>query len=163
MNMNRDVAQGKYKIIPKELGPLHTSGLATCSAIGFRINNIDTFLAHIDANTDVIGIANQIHKIYNQPIEYSDINIWYGSGMLVSSEHTQKLIRKFTILIGIDIDPKKELDDDLIPDVYKDIVECRLCKAKSGTLKIIPHCYTCKYAHNIIIRTVGFMDTVSKY
>ena len=40
--------------------------------------------------------------------------------------------------------------------ILKHEVECSFNKSTK-------HCYTCKYAHNIIIRTVGFMDTVSKY
>jgi hypothetical protein len=155
------VEQGKYKILNKNMGSLSTSGLATCSAISFIINNIDTFMAHIDAKTDVNAIANNIKSKYNEPIHYDNIKIWYGDGILGStSDLTRKLIEKFTTILGIQITPIKEAKNDIIHHIEENIVQCNLCKSKSGTLKIIPHHYHCKYSCKTIIRNVGFMEEV---
>jgi hypothetical protein len=156
-----EVSQGKYIIIPKSHGDLNTAGLATCSAIGFIINDSQKFMAHIDAKTNVDDIAQRIISQFGTPLHISDVKIWYGDGISHhTSEYTQKLIKRFTQILGIQIEPLKETDDDIIPHVNKDIVECRKCRSKSGTLKIIPHCYQCPYVNKVQIRTVGFMETV---
>ena len=135
-----DVSQGKYIIIPKLYGDLNTAGLATCSAIGFIINDSHKFMAHIDAKTNVDTIAQNIILQFGISLDISNVKIWYGDGISHhTSEYTQKLIKRFTNILGIQIEPLKESDDDVIPHLDKDIVECRKCRAKSGTLKIISH------------------------
>jgi hypothetical protein len=157
-----DVGQGTYKIRHKSLGPLITSGLATCSAISFTINDKDIFMTHIDANTDVIKIAKDIHKLYPSKLEIRNVKIWYGSGFgQHGSEITQKLILKLTQHLGINILPIKEDKHHIIEHQDKNIIECGICHSKSGTLKIIPHCYNCVYNNPVQIAYVGFMDTVS--
>jgi hypothetical protein len=157
-----DVSQGKYIIIPKSHGNLNTAGLATCSAIGFIINDSRKFMAHIDAKTNVDKIAQNIILQFGISLDISNVKIWYGDGISHhTSEYTQKLIKRFTQILGIQIEPRKENDDDVIPHLDKDIVECRKCRSKSGTLKIIPHRYQCPYVNKVEIRTVGFMETVS--
>jgi hypothetical protein len=158
------VKQGTYKIINKSMGSLVTSGLATCSAISFIINQIDVFMAHIDAKTDVTIIANDIKSKYKEPIHYEYVKIWYGDGIYqTSSEFTQKLIAQFTNILGIPIKPIIENDDDINHDYQENIIQCKLCKSKSGTLKIIPHYYSCKYSCKTIIQTVGFMTEVNTF
>jgi hypothetical protein len=155
-----EVEQGTYKIIPKSSGPLQTSGLATCSAISFTINDSSIFMAHIDAQTDVEIIAAKLNSSY-QPIEFSNVKIGYGAGFgSTSSHHTQKKIAQFAALIGLIIEPSKEHEDDIIQHNSEDIVQCRKCMAKSGTLKIIGHRYQCPYSHPIQIHHPGFMETV---
>lgn len=154
------VEQGTYKIIPKSCGPLKTSGLATCSAISFTINDSSVFMAHIDALTDVGIIATKLISAY-QPIEFSNVKIWYGDGFgSASSHHTHKRITQFAALIGLKIEPPKEHPDDIISHNSENIIQCRKCMAKSGTLKIIGHRYQCPYSHTIQIRHPGFMETV---
>jgi hypothetical protein len=58
------VLHGTYKIIHKYIGPLITSGLATCSAMRFTVNDEDIFMTHIDAKTNVVKIVNDIKKLY---------------------------------------------------------------------------------------------------
>jgi hypothetical protein len=158
------VKQGKYKIINKNMGCLFTSGLATCSAISFIINHTDVFMAHIDAKTNVVHIANMIKSKYNSTIYYSDIKIWYGDGIYQSSSIvTQKLIANLVDLLGIDIKPIKERYEDIIEHLTQNIVECKLCGSKSGSLKIITHHFNCKYHFNISIRNAGFMETVYSF
>jgi len=158
---NKQVLQGNYRIIAKSNGRLMTAGLATCSAISFIMNENDVFMVHIDAKTDVEMIANQLISRYKTPIQFTHVKIWYGDGFSgTSSLHTKKLIARFTDLLGIHIKPIKEIEEDVIEHVDQNIIECRKCQAKSGTLKIIPHCYHCKYNNNVEIRTVGFMETV---
>lgn len=153
------VSQGKYKILNKEMGPLETSGLATCSAISFMINNTYNFMAHIDANTDVDNIVKDICKIFVDTLQITNVKIYYGDGFGgYTSEHTKKLIHKFTKLLNIDIYPKPENPEDIIP--IDDIIQCRKCGSKSGTLKIITHNYDCPYAFKVLIRQTGFMETV---
>ena len=153
------VDQGSYKIVDKSYGNLITSGLATCSAISFIINSSDIFMVHIDAKTDVMKISKNIHKLY--PIlEISNVKIWYGSGFGgYISEISQKLIETLTQNLGINILPIKENKQDIIE--YPQIIQCRICNSKSGSLKIIPHCYNCKYNNHVQITYVGFMETVS--
>jgi len=160
--MNNDVNQGQYKIIPKSMGPLKTAGLATCSAISFTINNTHIFMAHIDALTNVQNIANSIRAKFN-PLNTSDIRVWYGDGINgYTSILTQKLIHEFASHLSIQIEPTKEQDDDIVHHVDRDILECRNCGSKSGTLKIITHNFSCPYHLKAIIRNhVGFMETVS--
>ena len=156
-----EVLQGDYCIIHKSHGDLNTSGLATCSAIGFIINDSHKFMAHLDAKTNVDAIAIKISSQFGPSLRISDVKIWYGDGISHhTSEYTQKLIKRFTQILGIQIEPRKENDDDVILHLDKDIVECRKCRSKSGTLKIIPHCYQCPYVNKVQIRTVGFMETV---
>lgn len=158
------VKQGKYKLINKNMGSLVTSGLATCSAISFIINQTDVFMAHIDAKTNVVLIANMIKSKYKSTIYYSDIKIWYGDGIYQSSSIvTQKLIANLVDLLGIDIKPIKESYEDIIEHLPQNIVECKFCGSKSGTLKIITHHFNCKYNFNISIRNVGFMETVYSF
>ena len=158
------VKQGKYKIINKSMGSLVTSGLATCSAISFVINQTDVFMAHIDAKTDVILIANYIKSKYKEPIHYDYIMIWYGDGIYqTSSELTQKLIAQFTNILGIPIKSITDSDDDIIHHLQENIIQCKLCKSKSGTLKIITHNFNCKYSFKTIIKTVGFMTEVHSF
>ena len=155
------VEQGKYKIISKNMGSLSTSGLATCSAISFIINNKDVFMAHIDAKTNVFVIANNIKSKYNEPIYYDNVKIWYGDGIFQStSDITRKLIEKFTNILGIQINPIKENENDIIHHLHENIIQCNLCKSKSGSLKIISHNYDCQYSFKITVRTVGFMEEV---
>ena len=157
-----EVSQGKYIINHKSLGHLQTSGLATCSAIGFNINDTYIFMAHIDAKTNVDTIAQNIILQFGTSLDISNVKIWYGDGISHhTSEYTQKLIKRFTNILRIQMEPLTENDDDVIPHLDKDIVECRKCMAKSGTLKIIPHRYQCPYVNKVEIRTVGFMETVS--
>lgn len=154
------VEQGTYKIIPKSSGPLQTSGLATCSAISFTINDSSIFMAHIDALTNVEMIAAKLDSSY-QPIEFSNVKIWYGNGFgSTTSHHTQKKIAQFALLIGLKIEPPKEHPDDIISHNSEDIVQCRKCMAKSGTLKIIGHRYQCPYSHSAQVHHPGFMETV---
>jgi hypothetical protein len=108
-------------------------------------------MAHFDAKTNVDIIAKKIIEIY--PIYFTSVKIWYGDGFGgVSSHHTQQLINSFTKILGICIKPIKETEED--------IIQCRICKSKSGTLKIIPHYYICKYNNNTHTSNVGFMETV---
>lgn len=161
--MNHSVSQGQYKIVHKTEGPLETAGLATCSAISFTINDSHIFMAHIDAKTNVDNIADKINAQFGtEPLLISDVQIWYGDGFRKhTSEITQKLIKKFTHLLRIQIEPIKELAEDVIPHLDKGIVECRKCGSKSGTLQIIQHNYQCPYQlKEVRIRTVGFMETV---
>ena len=154
-----NVNQGEYIIIPKSAGPLKTTGLATCSAISFTINNSHIFMAHIDALTNVLKIAKAIRTKFTS-LNMSDIRVWYGDGINgYTSIETQKLIHQFASHLGIQIEPTKELDEDIIP--CGDIVECRKCGSRSGTLKIIPHNFSCIYRLKAVIRIVGFMETVS--
>lgn len=154
------VEQGTYKIIPKSIGPLETSGLATCSAISFTINHSSVFMAHIDARTDVEIIATKLNSSYH-PIEFSNVKIWYGDGFgSTTSHHTQKRIAQFASLIGLKIEPLKEHPDDIISHNSEDIVQCRKCMVKSGTLKIIGHRYQCPYSHPVQVSHPGFMETV---
>jgi hypothetical protein len=164
MNMlsleSNHVEQGTYKIIPKSVGPLETSGLATCSAISFTINDSSIFMAHIDALTNVEIIATKLSSSY-QPIQFTNVKIWYGDGFgSVTSHHTQKKITQFAALIGLKIESCKEHPDDIISHNSEDIIQCRKCMAKSGTLKIISHRYQCPYSHPIQVRHPGFMETV---
>ena len=109
------VSQGQYKIIPKSEGPLETSGLATCSAISFIINETHTFMAHIDAKTNVDRISNKIISQFGSHLQISDVQIWYGDGILeYTSELTQKLIKKFATQLGIKIEQTTEPDCDII-------------------------------------------------
>jgi len=164
MQRHNYVNQGKYKIINKSMGSLITSGLATCSAISFIINQTDVFMAHIDAKTDVTFIANDIKSKYKEPIHYDHVMIWYGDGIYqTSSELTQKLIAQFTNILGIQIKPINENDDDIIHHFQENIIQCKLCKSKSGTLKIITHNFNCKYSFKTIIQTVGFMTEVNTF
>lgn len=164
MDDNNFVNQGCFKIINKSIGPLKTSGLATCSAISFIINNADIFMAHIDANTDVIKIANFIKNKYKEPIEYSNVFIWYGDGFgQTTSDFSRKLIYQFTNILDIPIKPIQENDIDILDVSEKNTIKCKLCNSESGSLKIIPHAYYCKYSFKTQIRTVGFMDTVPSY
>ena len=154
------VEQGTYKIIPKSIGPLETSGLATCSAISFTINNSSIFMAHIDALTNIEMIAAKLNSSH-QPIEFSNVKIWYGDGFgCATSHHTQKKIAQFATLIGLKLEPSKEDPHDIISHDSEDIVQCRKCMAKSGTLKIIGHRYQCPYSHPIQVCHPGFMETV---
>jgi hypothetical protein len=159
-----DVNQGQYKIIPISTGPLKTAGLATCSAISFTINNSHIFMAHIDALTNVQHIANAIRSKFIS-MNISDIRVWYGDGINgYTSFLTQKLIHQFANDLGIQIEPTKEQDEDILQHVDRDIVECRKCGSKSGTLKIITHNFRCPYQIKAIIRNhVGFMETVYSY
>jgi hypothetical protein len=155
------VGQGQYKIIHKSSGPLETAGLATCSAISFIINNSHIFMGHIDALTNVLQIAKAIRAKIT-PLNISDIRVWYGDGMNgYTSIVTQKLIQKFAHELGISIEPTKEDAADILHHADRDIVECRKCGSKSGTLKIITHNFSCPYRVKAIIRNVGFMETVS--
>ena len=159
------VAQGNYKIIPKSNLPLYTSGLATCSAISFTMNDVVSFMAHIDAKTNVDTIANKIISIYAQekPIEFTNVKVWYGNGLgTTTTYHSKQLVDKFAILIGLNLVPPKEQPADIIviTENENNIIQCRQCMGKSGTLLIICHNYNCKYAHQIQIFTPGFMDTV---
>ena len=157
-----DVQQGSYRIRHKSLGDLRTGGLATCSAVSFLINYTDIFMTHIDAKTDVVKIANDIKNLYPKSLEFSNIKIWYGGGMGAhDSQLTQKLIGILTENLGINILPIKENSQDIIEHTFENVIQCRACNAKSGTLKIIPHCYNCKYNNPVQITHVGFMDTVS--
>ena len=154
------VEQGAYKIIPKSSGPLETSGLATCSAISFTMNDSSIFMAHIDALTNVEMIAAKLNSSY-QPIQFTNVKIWYGDGFgSATSHHTQKKIAQFATRIGLKTEPFKEDPDDIIIHSKEDIVQCRKCMAKSGTLKIIGHRYQCPYSHPIQVRHPGFMETV---
>jgi hypothetical protein len=158
------VKQGKYKIINKSMGSLVTSGLATCSAISFVINQTDVFMAHIDAKTDVTVIANDIKSKYKEPVHYDYVMIWYGDGIYqTSSELTQKLIAQFTNILGIPLKPITESYEDIIDHLQENIIQCKLCKSKSGTLKIITHNFNCKYSLKTIIKTVGFMQEVHSF
>ena len=153
------VSQGKYKILNKEMGPLETSGLATCSAISFMINDTYNFMAHIDANTDVDNIVKDICKIFIDTLQITNVKIYYGDGFGgYTSRHTKNLIHKFTKLLNIDIYPKPENPEDIIQ--LDDIIQCRKCGSKSGTLKIITHNYDCLYAFKVLIRKTGFMEIV---
>jgi len=154
------VEQGTYKIIPKSSGPLETSGLATCSAISFTINDSSVFMSHIDALTNIEMIASKLNSSY-QPIQFTNVKIWYGDGFgSTTSHHTQKKIAQFASLIGLQIKPPKEHPNDIISLNNEDIIQCRKCMAKSGTLKIIEHRYQCPYSHTIQIHHPGFMETV---
>jgi hypothetical protein len=160
--MTTHVQQGTYIIRHKGIGHLHTAGLATCSALSFTINMTDIFMTHIDAKTDVVKIANDIKKLYPKSLEFSNVKIWYGGGMgAQDSQLTQKLIGILTENLGINILPIKENSQDIIEHTIEGVIQCRACNAKSGTLKIIPHCYNCKYNNPAQINYVGFMDTVS--
>lgn len=153
------VYQGKYKILNKEMGPLETSGLATCSAISFMINNTYNFMAHIDANTDIDAIVDSIYRKFDKSLQITNVKIYYGDGFGVyTSRHTEKLIHKFTKLLNIDIYPKQENPEDIIP--FDDIIQCSKCGSKSGTLKIITHKYDCPYSFKVLICKTGFMETV---
>ena len=153
------VSQGNYKITHKSLGSLQTSGLATCSAISFLINDTYNFMAHIDANTEIDQIVKNIFKKFGQTLKISNVKIYYGDGFGVyTSEHTEKLIHKFTKLLNIDIYPKKESADDILN--IDSIIQCKKCGAKSGTLKIITHNYDCQYSFKVLICKTGFMETV---
>lgn len=161
MERTNYVEQGQYKIISKSNGSLYTSGLATCSAISFIINHIDVFMVHIDAKTDITTIAKAIINKYSGPIHYDNVQIWYGDGIYNhSSELTQKLIIHFTNILGIPNKPINENNEDIFNDKDENIIQCKLCKSKSGSLKIISHNFTCKYNFKTIIRTVGFMEEV---
>lgn len=154
------VEQGTYKIIPKSSGPLKTSGLATCSAISFTMNDSSVFMAHIDALTNVEMITAKLISSY-QPIQFTNVKIWYGDGFgSATSHHTQKKIAQFTTLIGLKLESPKEHPDDIISYNSEDIVQCRKCMAKSGTLKIIGHRYQCPYSHSVQVSHPGFMETV---
>jgi len=161
------VEQGTYKIRHKSFGPLTTGGLATCSAISFTINYNDIFMAHIDAKTDVIKIANDIKKLYPTSLEFTHVKIWYGGGMGANdSTITQKLIHIFTHNLAINITTFKESSHDIIQlhnQQNNQIIQCRLCNAQSGTLLIIPHYYNCQYNNPVQINHVGFMDTVTSF
>lgn len=158
------VSQGEYKIRHKSCGPLITSGLATCSAISFIINDKDVFMAHIDANTDVIKISKELLGLYISKLELSNVKIWYGSGFgKYDSEITQKLILTLTQLLGINILPIKEDHHHIIEYQDQPIIECSICHSKSGNLKIISHCYNCIYNNPTQISYVGFMDTVCSF
>ena len=160
-NLCNYVSQDNYKIIDISEGSLFTSGLATCSAISFIINNTSLFMAHFDAKTNIYIIAKKIIEIYKSPIHFTSVKIWYGDGFgSVTSYHTQQLINRFTEILGICIKPIKEAKEDIIHHLDLDIIQCRICKSKSGTLKIIPHYYICTYNNNIQISNVGFMETV---
>jgi hypothetical protein len=153
------VEQGTYKIIPKSIGPLETSGLATCSAISFTINDSSIFMAHIDALTNVEIIATKLSSY--QPIQFTNLKIWYGDGFSsATSHHTQKKIAQFATLIGLKTEPLKEDPNDIIIHANEGIVQCRKCTAKSGTLKIIGHRYQCPYSHSVQVSHPGFMETV---
>ena len=116
------VEQGAYKIIPKSSGPLETSGLATCSAISFTMNDSSIFMAHIDALTNVEMIAAKLNSSY-QPIQFTNVKIWYGDGFgSATSHHTQKKIAQFATLIGLQLEPSKEDPDDIISHDSEDIV-----------------------------------------
>jgi hypothetical protein len=156
-----DVNQGQYKIIPISTGPLKTAGLATCSAISFKINNSHIFMAHIDALTNVRHIVNAIRKQFTL-LNISDIRVWYGDGINgYTSIETQKLIHEFASHLCIQIKPTKEQAEDILHHVDRGIVECRKCGSKSGTLKIITHNFSCPYHVKAIVRNhVGFMETV---
>ncbi len=158
--LSKHVQQGSYKIIPKSIGPLETSGLATCSAISFTMNDTSIFMTHIDALTNIEMIAAKLNSSY-QPIQFTNVKIWYGTGFgSATSHHTQKKIAQFATLIGLNFEPPKEDPDDIIHDTNENIVQCRKCMAKSGTLKIIGHRYQCPYSHTIQVSHPGFMETV---
>jgi len=155
------VQQGSYKILHKSCGPLITSGLATCSAMSFTVNDEDIFMTHIDGKTNVVKMLNDIKKLYPSKLQISNVKIWYGAGFGNNdSIITQKLIITLTQNLGINILPIKETRHDIIEHLDQGIIECRACNAKSGTLKIIPHCYNCKYNNPVQITYAGFMDTV---
>jgi hypothetical protein len=154
------VEQGAYKIIPKSIGPLETSGLATCSAISFTMNDSSIFMAHIDALTNIEMLAAKLNSSY-QPIQFTNVKIWYGDGFGgATSHHTQKKIAQFATLVGLQLESSKEDPDDIISHDSEEIVQCRKCMAKSGTLKIIGHRYQCPYSQPIQICHPGFMETV---
>jgi hypothetical protein len=69
------VQQGSYKILHKSCGPLITSGLATCSAMSFTVNDEDIFMTHIDAKTDVIKMLNDIKKLYIESLQFTYVQI----------------------------------------------------------------------------------------
>lgn len=164
MNDNNYVEQGSFKIISKNLGPLKTSGLATCSAISFIINDTDLFMAHIDAKTIVSKIADLIKMNYKEPIDYTNVLIWYGGGFLDStSDSTYRLINQFTNILGIPNKPIQENNKDILEITDRNIIKCKLCSSESGSLKIITHNFYCKYSFKTQIRTVGFMETVQSY
>jgi hypothetical protein len=154
------VEQGTYKIRNKSLGPLITGGLATCSAISFTINDNDIFMSHIDAKTDVRKIAKDIKQLYPYKLDINNVKIWYGSSFgQYDSTITQKLILTFTQHLDINITTFKENIQDIIQ--HNTIIQCRICKAQSGSLLIIPHYYNCQYNNPVQINHVGFMDNVS--
>jgi hypothetical protein len=116
-------------------------------------------MTHIDANTDVSKIADNILSEYGNNLDITNVKIYYGDGFgSCTSQLTEKLIHKFTTLLNIDIFPKKEHPEDIIN--LGEIIQCRKCGSRSGTHKIITHNYNCEYSFKVLIRKTGFMETV---
>ena len=86
-----EVSQGKYIIISKSHGDLNIVCLATCSAIGFIINDSQKFMAYIDAKMNVDDIAQRIIFKFGTSFSISDVKSWYGDGI---SHHTSEYIHK---------------------------------------------------------------------
>ena len=119
-------------------------------------------MSHIDAKTDVRKIAKDIKQLYPDLLQISNVKIWYGSSFgQHDSTITQKLILTFTQHLDINITTFKENIQDIIQ--HNTIIQCRICKAQSGSLLIIPHYYNCQYNNPVQIYHVGFMDNVSSF
>jgi len=158
------VKQGKYYIADyKDI--LITGGLASCTALGMRFKyTIDRpslkFLCHIDANTNIHVIIEEIKKYISNPSEIQDVHIWSGSGIImdriVNSDKTTKMA--YDILEAIGVRNLKMEDKDLID--LDELVKCGVCNSISGTFKIITHYCDCKYKERIKRIIVDYMEDV---
>jgi hypothetical protein len=62
------VEQGTYKIIPKSNGSLKTSGLATCSAISFTINDCSVFMGPVFYQRLKHMVLDKVHVRSSGPV-----------------------------------------------------------------------------------------------
>jgi hypothetical protein len=122
-NMSEElyVPQDNFKITPKNSGLLYTYGLATCTALGFKLEN-KQFLAHISAGTNVDIIIKEVLSLNKKPTE---VEIWTGVGddakgnILLNNPSERSLKKVYTITDALGIKRK----DIKVHDVcYAEIV-----------------------------------------
>jgi len=72
------VEQDTFKITMTKDGPLYTYGLATCTALGFKLGSRQ-FLTHISADTDIRPIIESVKAAIGKS-KITDVKIWSGLG-----------------------------------------------------------------------------------
>lgn len=115
------VEQDTFKITKTASGLLYTYGLATCTALGFNLGNLQ-FLTHVSTATDVDEIIRVLQPFVSK-VKPKNVRIWTGVGddaegvylLNDPSGRSLKLVQKITNALGID---------------YKDIKIEKVCFAE---------------------------------
>jgi len=104
MNPKLYVEQNNFQI-NNNGKPLYTYGLATCTALGFKLGT-KQFLAHVSTGTDVEKIIKSVKSHKKIP---TDVKVWTGVGDSLNSDfhlnnpsgRSLKLVYKITDALGI--------------------------------------------------------------